>query len=34
LLEEDPEKVNEALLKFIERGREEKSNDVPLASPE
>ena len=34
LLEEDPEKVNEALLKFIERGREEKNNDVPLASPE
>jgi len=26
--------VNEALLKFIERGREEKNNDVPLASPE
>ena len=33
LLEEDPEKVNEALLKFIERGREEKNNDVPLPSP-
>ena len=29
LLEEDPEKVNEAFLRFIEKGREDKDDDVP-----